>query len=160
MDNKTLKIIVSNKNVGQRINRKVNVRFKHSFENNKKYFYLEFISDIWKEQYFLPLGFLRQDGILSNLNDLPLIHKNMGINLEELWRTQGLSLYRFIHDNREENESIRKEDFALTVVKFMYVFLDIPFDKMMQILNLVHNSNHHYYKGTGILLSSFDAVEK
>ena len=160
MDNKTLKIIVSNKNVGQRINRKVNVRFKHSFENNKKYFYLEFISDIWKEQYFLPLGFLRQDGILSNLNDLPLIHKNMGINLEELWRTQGLSLYRFIHDNREENESIRKEDFALTVVKFMYVFLDIPFDKMMQILNWVHNSNHHYYKGTGILLSSFDAVEK
>ena len=87
---------------------------------------------------------------------LPLYHDELGFNLEEIWRKQGASLYRFLNDNEEKDQMKRKEEFALTVSKFIYVFLDIPFEKMMQILNWVYNSNYAYFNNKPLLLLTFD----
>lgn len=87
---------------------------------------------------------------------LPLHHDKLGFNLEEIWRNQGISLYKFLNDNEEKNQLKRKEDFALAVSKFMYVFLDIPFDKMMQLLNWIYNSNYAYFNSKPLLLLTFE----
>lgn len=156
MDNTVKRLIVSNKNEKIKGDRKVHVHLKHFIEDNKKYFYLEMLSNAWHEGFFIPLSHVKNNGKMSSLNMLPLYHDELGFNLEEIWRKQGASLYRFLNDNEEKDQMKRKEEFALTVSKFMYVFLDIPFEKMMQILNWVYNSNYAYFNNKPLLLLTFD----
>lgn len=156
MDNKVKRLIVSNKNEKAKGDSRVYIHLKHFIEDNKKYFYLELISSAWHEGFFIPLSHVKEDGRVSSLNMLPLHHDKLGFNLEEIWRNQGISLYKFLNDNEEKNQLKRKEDFALAVSKFMYVFLDIPFEKMMQLLNWIYNSNYAYFNSKPLLLLTFE----
>lgn len=158
MDNKIRRLIVSNKNEKKNLNTKVYVYLTYLFENNKKHFYLAFGSDIWHEWYFLPLNHIKKDGTISSLNTFPLYKENMGFNLEEIWKTEKISLYNFLNESLINDNIDKKEDFALKVTKFMYVFLSFPFEETMKILNWIHNSNYNQYSGEKLLLKTFDIL--
>jgi len=158
MDNKIRRLIVSNKNEGKDINSTVHVHLNHLFENNKQHFYLTFMSDKWHEGYFLPLNHVKTNGRVSSLNTFSLFHEKLGFNLEEIWKSEGISLYGFLNEtfrDSKENQDL-KEDFAISVSKFMYVFFGFPFEHTMKVLNWIYNSNYTHHTGRRLLLITFE----
>lgn len=162
MNNKIRRLIVSNQNEGKEISRTVYVNFNHFFENNKQHFYLSFMSDKWPEGYFLPLNHIKSNGQISNLNTFSLFHEELGFNLEEIWRNEGISLYGFLNESlyEEKRKEELKEDFAIRVSKFMYVFLGFPFEQTMKILNWIYNSNYTYSSARKFLLTTFGKLDR
>lgn len=161
MDTKINRLIVSNKNEEKGVTGTVYVHLNHLFENNKMHYYLTFMSDIWHEGYFLPLNHVKKNGKVSSLNTLPLFHEKLGFNLEEIWKSENISLYGFLNETyrqQVENKDL-KEEFALKVTKFMYYFLGVPFEQTMKILNWIHNSNYTHHTGRVVLLTTFK-IEK
>lgn len=156
MDDKISKLIVSNNNDKEE-NSIVYVHLNHLFEYKRQYNYLTFSSDIWKKDYFLPLGHMNtHNNTISRLNTFNLVEENLGINLEEILRKQGLSVYAFLNKNYKiiSEHEFYNDTFVVKTSEFLHTTLDIPIENSVRILKWVHSANYVNQPHNQLLLTT------
>lgn len=156
MDDKIYKLIVSNRGEGENKNGMVYVHLNHLFEYKKQYTYLTFSSDIWKNNYFLPLGHIHNNKMVSKLNTFNLVEENLGINLEEILRSEGLSLYGFLNKNYKviSEQEFYNDTFVVKTSEFLHSMLAIPMENSVRILKWIHNANYVNQNNNQLLLTT------
>lgn len=155
MNDKIRVLIVSNKKQGLHLRRVVDVHLSYIYEDSKTQFCLTFVSDIWNQGYFLPLNHIKKNGKVSSLHMFQLHHEILGYNLDEIWKSEDISLFSFLNNSLESENQELKEEFETKVTKFMYRFLEIPSEQTIKILNWIYKSNYTHYTGKSVLLTTF-----
>lgn len=157
MDDKIYKLIVSNRNETEGKNGIVYVHSNHLFEYKTQYNYLTFSSDMWKKNYFLPLGHINNNKNISKLNSFGLIEENLGINLEEILRSENISLYGFLDQNYKimNQQDFNNDTFIVKTSELLNTMLSIPIDNSLKILKWIHNANYTHQSQKQLLLTKF-----
>lgn len=159
MDDKIYKLIVSNKIETDGKNGIIYVHLNNLFEYKKQYTYLTFNSDIWKQPYFLPLGHINNNKMVSRLNSFKLIEENFGINLEEILKTENLSLYSFLDKNYKlmNQQDFYNDTFVVKTSELLHTMLYIPIENTVRILKWIDNANYTHQTSSQLLLTTFKA---